>query len=942
MKSSRSILLFLFVACIINSVSAGNAKDAIATAEKFLMEKFGAAPSGGSLVAANSVQGSGTIKLNSTGNESDYYAYNTDSCFVVMVAGNSDTRVVGYGTNGLFSFENMPEALAVWLADYKKAMEAGLYDNSEVEQEFEPVSPMITTKWGQGEPYNNLCPKYQGRNLYTGCMATAMAQILNYYQSDAPGYDKIEYVDDYTDAEISVDFTKINYDWDNMLDAYDTGEYTEEQADAVARLMADAGAALKSEYGYSETSASMAYVAFDRYYNYNCEFWVREWVPTDIWIETVRNELKAGRPVLYGGSTGWASHAFVIDGMDADGNVHINWGWNGTDDGYYDINFCNPPTEEDGGYYSKHQMLVGLRPRTADEQYEEKYVIAGYVYKTGDVNWKWAEASGATTNFYNTTSRKIYYTSCLTQNGEIKWFEERETYSDLQTAFPVYYDIHVFDGGQVEVEDGTYDINVMYKFADTEDDEWRLMEMHDFATAKCVVENGEATVIYPFTDSENYSLVDVEPACELYGKAPMYLYITARHENGGVSLGGISFKISFVSKEDGAVYGPERLTFKTRYDNVDDCELFELTPTNESNGFRMPAGEYTVVCDDPNVTMEDEFTVTLKDVDYPVFGYWDAYLIYAKNTWDWSDDISGISLNKEWIEADNRIEGTTTFAVYLIDANTGEEILLQTIPDVEIPCSGPLTGVIPGNLYPFEGRYKIEARYHIPGVGEVVPYSPDYANADLREIYILGSAETSYPQISTTSNLLENVNYLPTGESQNIIVPLHNDDNVEFSGSLTAYFYNAEAGDAFSVEVTDVTIPANADASVTIPVTFSEKGVYVMSMRVLRSYSSGLLQNMTFVTNGVSKKASYRVGVGVSGVNAVEKNPSMQVYPNPTDDVIVIKGAKENSVVSIYSTVGQMMTQTEIEESSAIDVSDYPAGIYIVNIDGETTKFVKK
>ena len=161
-------------------------------------------------------------------------------------------------------------------------------------------------------------------------------------------------------------------------------------------------------------------------------------------------------------------------------------------------------------------------------------------------------------------------------------------------------------------------------------------------------------------------------------------------------------------------------------------------------------------------------------------------------------------------------------------------------------------------------------------------------------------------------------------------------------GYIKAYFYNAEAGDAFSVEVTDVTIPANADASVTIPVTFSEKGVYVMSMRVLHSYSSDNVQNMTFVTNGVNKKASYRVGVGVSGVNSIEKKSSIKVYPNPADDIIVVKGAKENSIVTVYSTLGMMMTRTEIGESSVIDVSDYPAGIYIMNVDGKTIKFVKK
>ena len=937
MKSSRLILLFLFVAYFVNSVSANNAKEAITVAEEFLVEKLGITPSEGSLIAANSVQDSGTIKLNSFEDESDYYAYNADSCFVVMVAGGNDMHVAGYGTNGQFSFEEMPEALAIWLADYKKALEAGLYDSSENEQNFEPVSPMITTKWGQGEPYNNLCPKYQGRNLYTGCMATAMAQILNYYQSEAPGYDKIEYVDNYTKAEISVDFTKINYDWDNMLDAYGTGEYTEEQANAVARLMADAGAALKSEYKYSETSASMAYVAFDRYYNYNCEFWVREWVPTDIWIETVRDELKAGRPVLYGGSTGWVAHAFVIDGMDADGNVHINWGWNGTDDGYYDINFCNPPTEEDGGYYSKHQMLVGLRPRTADDEpYEEKCLIAGYTERTGDWNGSYDEAVGITTNFYNEDNSKYYCALCLFQDGEIKYVNENKI-KELYTCFPGYISK---TGGCSPVEDGIYYLSAAYKF--NEDDTWKLMEIHDFAAEKYVVENGEITYVNPFEADLHYSLLNVEPACELYGKAPIYLYVTARNDSKDVSLNGMSFEVSFVSKEDGTVYGPERLSFKTRYDNVDDCELFELAPTNESNGFRMPAGEYTVVCDDPNVTMEDEFTVTLRDVDYPVFGYWRADLLYIKNTWEWNDYLSGIALNREWIEADNKVEGTTTFALYLIDSATGEETLLQAIPDVEIPCAGPLVGVLPGNLYPLEGVYKVEMRYHIPGEGEVVPYSPDYANADLDEIYILGSAETSFPQISTTSDLLENVDYLPTGETQNIIVPLHNDDNVEFSGSLTAYFYNAEAGDAFSVEVTDVTIPANTDTSVNIPIKFSEKGVYVMSMRVLHSYSSDNVQNMTFVTNGVNKKASYRVGVGVSGVNSIEKKSSIKVYPNPADDIIVVKGAKENSIVTVYSTLGMMMTRTEIGESSVIDVSDYPTGIYIMNVDGETIKFVKK
>lgn len=938
----RTILLFFCIACIVNSVLANDAKEAITTAEKFLVSKLGITPSEGSLIAAGSSEDGGTVRLYSTENgKSDFYAYNVDSCFVVMVAGNSDMRVVGYGTNGEFSFENMPEALAVWLADYKKAMKNGACDNYTTEQKFEPVPPMITTKWGQGEPYNNLCPKYKGEPLLTGCMATAMSQILNYYQSDAPGYDKIEYVDSFTDTEISVDFSTIDYDWDNMLDVYSTGEYTEAQTYAVARLMADAGAALKSEYKISSTSASMAYVAFDRYYNYNCEFWVREWTPTGIWIETVREELSAGRPVLYGGNAGTSAHAFVIDGMDADGNVHINWGWEGIDDGYYDINFCNPPTEEDGGYDTSHQMLVGLRPRTAnDKPYEEKCLIVGYTEFINHYNGPYDEATGITTNFYNTGNSKYYCALCLFQDGEIKYVNDAN-FKELNTCFPGYINK---TGGCSPIEDGTYYLSAAYKF--NENDDWKLMEIHDFAALKYIVKNGEITKVNPFDYSENYSLVDVEPACELYGKAPMYLYVTARNNSEGVSLDGMSFEVSFVSKEDGTVYGPERLNFSTRYDNVENRELFELAPTNASNGFRMPAGEYTIVCDDPRVTMEDEFTVTLMDVDYPVFGYWDANLLYIKDTWEWYDHISGLSLNKEWLEADNKVEGTTTLAVYLIDADTGEEILLQAIPDVEIPCAAPLREVIPGNLYPFEGRYKEEVRYHIPGKGEVVPYSPDYADTDLREIYIQGSTVNNLPQISTVADVPEGVNNLPTGESRNITVPLHNNNKFDFNGTAIAYFYNAEAGDAFSVQVDGVTIPADADVPVTIPATFSHKGVYTMDLRVAGGTYNSVsdAQKLTFVTDKLNKKASYNVGVGVivSGVDAVEKEMSIRVYPNPADDMIVVEGAKENSVATIYSTLGMMMSQIEVGKSSKIDVTGYPAGIYIVVIDGETIKFVKK
>lgn len=208
-------------------------------AEQFLSQKMGGKTAdGGSLTAAVMSTSDKAVKKTKSLKKAEFYAYNApQGGFVLMSANGDDLRVMGYSTDAGLSFDNMPEALQEWMVAYKAATASSDFSNSYPTPTVAPVAPLLKTKWGQGAPFNRKCPKYNGNPMLTGCTATAMAQILNYYKSNSKGYDVLEYVNEGVgNKEISVDFTKISYDWANMLDVYEEGSYTDAQADAVAQL----------------------------------------------------------------------------------------------------------------------------------------------------------------------------------------------------------------------------------------------------------------------------------------------------------------------------------------------------------------------------------------------------------------------------------------------------------------------------------------------------------------------------------------------------------------------------------------------------------------------------------------------------------------------------------------------------------------------------------
>ena len=239
------------------------------------------------------------------------------------------------------------------------------------------VKPLLTTHWGQKEPYWNLLPLDSlGARCATGCVATSMAQVLNYYKKPVHGTGQGVSVYPYSnpynypETRIEVDFENTNYRWDLMLDDYSTQAYTAEQAEAVATLMMHCGVASDMHYGGESvggsgtTEAAAAYGLVDHFGMTDAQCVYRDAFSKAEWMDMVFGELSTGHPLMYGGQEGnGGGHSFVLHGYDRNGLVYVNWGWNGSEEGYYDIALLDPGRYS---FFLKQDMIIGVNATVID------------------------------------------------------------------------------------------------------------------------------------------------------------------------------------------------------------------------------------------------------------------------------------------------------------------------------------------------------------------------------------------------------------------------------------------------------------------------------------------------------------------------------------------------------------------------------------------------
>jgi hypothetical protein len=391
----RRILLLLISLCIL--LPSGYSKPRTYSKALDVANAFYKKASG--FITAQSVTTS-NLKLAYTASKEDVLTRSTENAyFYVFNAGNSNGFVIisgddsaadilGYSSTGSFSMDSIPANFRNWLENYKKELQF-LMDNPSSSNSnllsatsnltANSISPLLgNIKWNQGLPYNILCPKSGTRSTYTGCVATAIAQIMMYYQYPVKGSGTKIYTPETLNTPLTVDFSATTYDWNNMLSTY-SGSESDIQKNAVATLMYHCGVAANMDYG---TSSSAAYdedaaIGLIKYFNYdsNLRTIYRDYYSADEWVEILRNELNSGRPVLYGGAKNTNSgHAFICDGYDANNLYHFNWGWNGYCDGYYALTSLKPNStgtdagSTEGGYTIAQDMTIGIQKPTSDSK----------------------------------------------------------------------------------------------------------------------------------------------------------------------------------------------------------------------------------------------------------------------------------------------------------------------------------------------------------------------------------------------------------------------------------------------------------------------------------------------------------------------------------------------------------------------------------------------
>jgi hypothetical protein len=274
----------------------------------------------------------------------NYYVFNSEGGGWAVVAADDRVpqAVLAYSPTGTFDAVNIPDAVKGLLDGYAAEVEALGRHNAVIAPRHTPgrsVAPLLgETAWAQGYPFNLMCPVIDGQRCVTGCVNTAISQIMYYHQHPAVGRGSHTYTTN--GLTLSADFSKSVYRWDLMKPVYNyygSDGDSEESKNAVALLMRDCGIANSTNYGTGESGASLNTPGLIDYFGYDrsLRHLERNNCTRDYYEETLRAELDAGRPVHYEGGSSGGGHAFVCDGYDSEGYFHFNFGWGQGSSGYY-------------------------------------------------------------------------------------------------------------------------------------------------------------------------------------------------------------------------------------------------------------------------------------------------------------------------------------------------------------------------------------------------------------------------------------------------------------------------------------------------------------------------------------------------------------------------------------------------------------------------------
>lgn len=596
--------------------------------------------------------------------ESSFYVFDLGDPegFIIVSGDDRVTPILGYSFENDFDPDGIPDNMRKWMEGYRKQImytrtHPGEASGDALKQwetllsggtareakSTHIVEPLLTSVWNQSPYFNDLCPfdATEGERTVTGCSATAMAQIMYYwnYPARGTGFHSYRHV---TYGTLSANFGGTQYKWEDMTDD------VQESNNAVARLMYHCAVSIETDFGVASEGGSGAYVISDQSARKHCvEYALKTYFKYDPslhgiirsdysdseWLTMLKGELDEGRPIEYAGFGLGGGHAFVCDGYDANDFFHFNWGWGGLYNGYFLVNALNPGETGIGGgsgsYNSSQHALIGIRPREESIGYDLKlydslslsenplYFLDPHVFHTDIANYGTETFSGDfCTAIFDKEVNFIEYTEILEGNsleGEMHYTAGLDfSNPGSLNLLPGDYSASVFyreTGGNWNlVSDDFYpndlEFNVFYA-ADIElykdlvisTGTTTITQYAPFSVTADILNNGSAVFSGEFSvdlydmEGEWAATVEIVPGDSL---APDFYYPDVVFSSGGVSVDPGTYLMALFHKPEGGDWTLSGSTFFTNpvkvvvkqaplsadmYENNDDPESAYFLPT---------------------------------------------------------------------------------------------------------------------------------------------------------------------------------------------------------------------------------------------------------------------------------------------------------------------------------------------------------------------------
>lgn len=903
-------------------------------------------------------------------NNAPYYAFNLEQGYVIVSGDDEMTELVGYAENGFFDAENVPPQMQLWLdgyAEYVAAVQSGKAKARKILLSDSPsvvVEPLVTTKWNQDAPFNNFAPEYTDDNnntqrCATGCAATAMAQIMKFHNWPEQGVGHYSY-EHQSFGTISSNFSKHVYDWTNMIDRYNNGEYSNVQADAVALLMKDCGVSLNMNYGPVSGASIYSYTpAFKNYFRYSSRTVNRSGCETAEFTKIITDELQEGRPIIYCGTGEDGGHAFVVDGYDTNYFLHVNWGWGGYSDGYFDMNYMDPAGLGIGGgsgAFKWNQGIVLARPlKDGVEPYEFIQQLCFVLFNDvqggifckqempankGDVVTillrNTANLSGE--SFFGSLNVGVFDDSGAlvtmgneerieNNNGELLEFQSGSLYSvDLPMTL-----------NTAGIADGNYIVRAMSK---ANGDVWRK-----FASTDCLNMTVADGKVYLSAPTPNISMVGIGSYDTATYKGFSFNADVTVHNNSSIPVDG-SIMFTVTDSETGdALSGSLRAIvydncdFKARISFPTTSDFFVIGKTynisftgfQTTDGKTLPINNAIPLSFSIVENAEVQNTLTFFNINGNPFG-----MTVSNENFSKTDDTM-VSIN--CIGNANKETCMGYIGIETYNLHTGSKWYSAIFKTVDIPQGAYYAQLnAPFKALPIataagDGVYRLSTVSREIRKEYLFPdwlYTTNSSHIDFR---VNGSDVTVLHPVDEVAFSAAPESYPTIGTNCTFNLDLENKNDKSETISAGMYFVDQDNNGIGLAQVDGIILKAYEQQTVPVtvfidPAKFHERSHYA-AYPVIRKGESYILGEPYEFNGAIS---------GINDVNAV----NVKAYPNPAVDVLHVN--VEALRIDVYNAGGALVA--DASNADSVNVAHLPAGYYIAVVataDGTARiPFVKK